>query len=100
MKRVVFLSEAFNDIEEASRWYAGQNVLLDVQFLEHIFSAIETLQNEHVGYKAKHKGLSRILVKKFPYSIYFRKDITKSVIIIFGVLHMKQDRSHLRKRKY
>ena len=98
MYRIIFLLEAIDDIEGASRWYADKQEGLDSKFKDNILSAIERLQSDKVVYKSIYRGLSRIFVKRFPYTVYFKKKKENKEIIIFGVLHMKQSRLNLDKR--
>ena len=99
MYRIIFLVEAIDEIEQAGKWYAAQQPDLDKRFTETILVTIERLQSDKIIYGAVYRGLSRVLVKRFPYIIYFKKDIGSNLIIIYGILHIKQSRSQLDKRR-
>ena len=98
MYRVVFLEEALAEIQSASIWYAEQQMGLDERFARNISDAIEKLRSDTITYKPIYRKLNRILVKRFPYAIYFKKDMENRQITILGVLHSRQHRSQLLKR--
>jgi plasmid stabilization system protein ParE len=98
MYRIIFLAGALHEIESARNWYGQQQPGVEEKFTENIFAAIEKLQSDKIIYGSIYRGLSRVFVKRFPYIVYFRKNTEHNVIIIFGVLHIKQSRSRLDKR--
>ena len=56
-----------------------------------VIGTIDTIAGEQIGYAAVYMSLSRVFVKKFPYLVYFKKDIRRNNIVIYAVLHKKQD---------
>jgi toxin ParE1/3/4 len=98
MFRVIFLLEAIDDIESGGTWYFDKQAGLDSKFKDSILATIEKLQSDKIIYSSSYRGLSRVIVKRFPYAVYFRKDMERKEIIIFGILHMKQSRTNLDKR--
>ena len=98
MYKTTFLDEASEDVKNACKWYSGQQDNLDEKFIKQLSFAIETLQSDKIIHGAVYLGLGRIFVKRFPYVIYFRKDLIKKQIIVFGVIHAKQSKDVLHKR--
>jgi len=98
MYHVSILQEAFDDIESASAWYGEQQSSLSSDFVNEIIRSIEQIQVDTIVYKPVYRQLKRVLTRRFPYAVYFKKEIKKKKIIIVGVLHMKQSKSSLLSR--
>ncbi len=98
MYEVIFLTAAIREIEHAATWYSEQQEDLGQKFKENIFAEIDKLQSDNLIHGPVYKHLSRVFAKRFPYSIFFRKDRMRKLIIISGVLHSKQNSSILDKR--
>lgn len=98
MYRVIFLEDAINEIEYAADWYRKQQYGLDNQFKDNVLNSINKLQSDTLVHGISYRGTSHVTVRKFPYAIYFRKDIDLKIITIFGVLHIKQNKAKLDKR--
>lgn len=91
MCKINFLLQAIEDIEEAATWYAQFDLHLSERFKYQVFSAIEGLNSDIVGYYPVYRGLSRVFVKRYPYSVYFIKEPLLNTITVFSVLHERQD---------
>ena len=98
MYTIIFLTDAIIDIENAAEWYAERKEGLGDSFKEYTLAAIEKLRSGNITYKIVHRGLSRVIVKRFPYLIYFKKNPQQKQIIIAAVLHMRQSKSNLKNR--
>ena len=93
------MDEALEEIEQAAQWYEAREYGLGESFKESIFTTIDRkLQTDVIIYGPVYNGLSRIFLKPFPYNVYFKKDRKTKVITVFGVLHIKQERSRLDSR--
>ncbi len=95
MYKINFLLQAIEDVEEAATWYAQFDSLLSESFKEHVLTEVEGLTSDIVRYNAVYRGLSRVFVKRFPYSIYFIKEPLLNTITVFAVLHQRQDTQKL-----
>jgi plasmid stabilization system protein ParE len=95
MYKIIFLIEAIEDIENAGNWYEQKQYGLKKRFTDHILAAIEKIQSDKIIYVPAYRGLSRVIVKRFPYIIYFRKNMVGKQITVFGVLHVRQSKTHL-----
>ena len=97
MRKIIVFPKAKKDIANSMDWYKKQaNEFLSNRFKVSIFESIDSLQNDEIEYAKVKLGFSRILVKKFPYTIYFIKN--EKDICIFAVLHNKQSRLNLEGR--
>ncbi len=70
--QVQFRIEAERDIENAARWYEAQSQGLGHNYLNQITEAVVKLKESPFLYPVVHKGIRRVLIKKFPFGIYFR----------------------------
>lgn len=74
-----------HDIDEALDYYASKNIELVRDFLERIEEAKQTILNAPEGFEVKHKNIRTLLLKRFPYHIYYI--IEGYNIIILAILH-------------
>ena len=86
------------DIQHAFEWYESKQYDLGKRFKVQVVKAIDILLDSRKDYGSIYMGLSRVFVKKFPYVVYFRKDSKRNRIVIYAVLHEKQNREILKKR--
>ena len=82
------LHTASDDIEAASRWYERERSGYGAVFLDELWRVLELLvRTPEIGPTA-HLDLRRIILRRFPYSIYYR--VTGSVIQVRACLHLRQ----------
>jgi plasmid stabilization system protein ParE len=77
--------EAIADVGEAVEWYEAQRAGLGTEFLLELDAAIERAALDPEAYAVKHRDARRVLVRRFPYSVYYL--IEPGAIEVFGVLH-------------
>lgn len=99
MAEIILLTEALIDIENAAEWYAQKQAGLGIEYKEAVFTAIDKLQSDVIKHKAVYRGLNKVIVKRFPYLVYFKAAPGNKQITVYAVLHMKQSKSVLNKRK-
>lgn len=75
----------YDDITEAVEYYYPINQKLAEDFLDRIEEAKQFILNSPKGFEEKYKNVRTILLKQFPYHIYYTIDDKK--IIILGILH-------------
>jgi plasmid stabilization system protein ParE len=93
--KVEILDEAEQDLIEGFRFYESQEQNLGDYFLDALFSDIDALQI-YAGIHAVHFGFHRLLSKRFPFAVYYRKD--GDVAQVWAVLDCRQDPMKIRKR--
>jgi toxin ParE1/3/4 len=93
---LVLLRAAEADIEEAFRWYEARRVGLGHDFVAEVDSAFERALEAPSSFPVAYRGLRRIVLKRFPYLVYFREH--DEAVQVFGVLHGRRDRRRLRRR--
>lgn len=98
MYRIVLLPLAGKDIRVAIEWYDEKSYGLGEKFREEVFAQIDRIKDDFLERGPVYEGVSRVLVKKFPYIIYYQKDPVTETITVYAVLHKKQDKGILSKR--
>ncbi len=82
--------EAEWEIKVAKAWYNEQSEGLGDRFSETIKQHINLLKNPIKDHKPVYKNNRRVLVKGFPYVIYYQRVDESLLIKIIAVLHNKQ----------
>lgn len=73
------------DVDEAFLWYEGQRPGLGNEFLEAAQAVITAISERPHLYAVIHRNTRRALVRRFPYSIYYR--IYDDVVVIVACMH-------------
>ena len=101
MKAVRILPEVAADVAEAARWYDEEGYLgLGDRFVGTFYSGVAHLQEHGEIHRTVYSGFRRVLLRPFPYALYYRYH--GEVMVISLVIHGARDprlvRSLLRKR--
>ncbi len=88
-KNVVISSRAELEITEAIEWYEKIEKSLGLSFLDNLDQAISAVIKNPEMYPVIFKNVRRILIKKFPYSIFYH--LTKNEIVVLAVFHEKRN---------
>ncbi len=87
--------EAYQDIATAKEWYESQQVGLGNRFVLGFDAAIQLLKtNPHIYQKA-YEEYRRVLIKKFPYAIFYAIDEIEKEVEIIAVFHTNQNPENL-----
>lgn len=78
-----------NDIADAYQWYEAQRPGLGDEFGAELNVAFSLLDAFSEAGPAVHRDLRRLLVRRFPYAVYYR--LTATEIVIRGCLHLHRD---------
>lgn len=93
MRRVVILTEAAEDIEQARGFYDLQEYGIGDYCADSLVADIESLALYH-GIHFRHFGFYRLLANRFPFGIYYRE--TKAETQVFAVLDLRREPNWLR----
>ena len=85
---VRFLPEALDDVIESQRWYASRQPGLGQAFAEAIAAGVERIASDPAAFPYGHGSVRRLVVRRFPYAIYFRE--AGDAIVVVAV-HGRQD---------
>ncbi len=96
MRPLILIEEAEIDVAEAHAWYESQREGLGDEYLVEVRAAIARVQAEPHVHPRVEGEIRRLLVKRFPYSILYRDEPARVVVI--AVFHAKCDPSKWRRR--
>ncbi len=78
-----------SDVLNAATWYDGRHPELGSDFVVRVRRAVEQMTADPESRTASDFGVRYWPVQRFPYVVLF--DLTKSEILILGVMHTAQD---------
>ena len=87
---------AARDVIAAYDHYEGQLPGLGEQFRAELNVAFALLQQFSEAGPAVHRDLRRLLVRRFPYALYYR--VTETALVIRGCLHLHSGPRRWRRR--
>jgi plasmid stabilization system protein ParE len=90
--RIKVTSEAKQEIIAAKQWYEEQQPDLGKDFAKTVKQQIESLKSGIVDHKIVFDETRRVLVKRFPYVIYYIRRETDKTVNIIAVLHERQNK--------
>ena len=77
------------DIDEAFLWYKRQQAGLGEEFLTAVQSALENVVAHPTRYPVVHRETRRVLLRRFPYGIYYR--VYGELIVVVACMHGRRD---------
>ncbi|MEN9509021.1 MAG: hypothetical protein RLZZ621_1584 [Gemmatimonadota bacterium] len=87
---------AARDIVGAYNWYEDRQPGLGEQFRAELAVAFALVQHFSEAGPTVHRDLRRVLLRRFPYAIYYR--LTDADVVVRGCLHLHSDPSRWRRR--
>jgi plasmid stabilization system protein ParE len=82
-------SGAEADLAEALLWYEDQAAGLSLEFLRAVEARFAGVQRNPELYPIVYRGVRRALVRRFPYSVYYRID--PDSITVLACVHSRSD---------
>ena len=79
----------FAEFDEAFDWYERQRPGLGVEFVERVQDAFDRISRAPELHAIVHRDIRRALVRKFPYSVFYR--IRDGQIVVLAVFHGKRN---------
>jgi len=92
------LTKAKLEIKKAKEWYENKSLGLGDIFAAEIEKAIDSLSSSKLDHKLVFSTHRRMLLHKFPYTIYYKRDETIRKVSVVAVLHNKQSFDTLKNR--
>jgi plasmid stabilization system protein ParE len=83
--RVVFRPEAETELLEARYWYDKQHAGLGQVFGSAVEAAITSAVQNPFAYPRVHSDTRRVLVKRFPYAVYFQ--VLPEELVVLALIH-------------
>ena len=92
-----FHPEAEAEFDGAYLWYENQRKGLGTEFVFFVNEAIERIQVHPEMYAPVQNKIRRMLVRKFPYCVFYRK--IGSEIRVIAIFHSKRNPARWQSRK-
>lgn len=86
---VTFHRAASVEIIEASEWYETKRVGLALEFIAEIDRCVSLASKHPLQFAVVSEDVRRIVANRFPYSVYFREE--KHRIVVLAVFHGSRD---------
>ena len=87
--RFVFRPEARDELLEAQAWYEQRATGLGAAFARAVEVAVDSLQRSPQQYPVVHRDIRRVLLRRFPYAIFYRA--AEDETIVLAVFHLARD---------
>jgi ParE toxin of type II toxin-antitoxin system, parDE len=86
MKALRLLPEVLEDVAQAARWYDEKGYLgLGERFLGVFYASLPRIQQDAEIHRPVYHEFRRILLKPFPYAVYYR--VHNDLVVISLVIH-------------
>ena len=88
---IAFNRAASAEFIEATAWYDSKRLGLGLEFIAEIDRCISLASINPLQFAIVKEDIRRVVANRFPYSVYFRAD--KSRIVVLAVFHGSRDPS-------
>ena len=86
---ITFHRAASAEFIEASAWYETKRMGLALEFMAEIDRCVSLASKHPLQFAVVREGIRRVVVNRFPYSVYFRSDENR--IVVLAVFHGSRD---------
>jgi len=86
---VTFHRAASAEFIEASAWYEAKRMGLALEFMAEIDRCVSLASKQPLQFAVAREDVRRIVANRFPYSVYFRAE--KHRIVVLAVFHGSRD---------
>lgn len=86
MKKVIFLPQAEQEMNEAALFYDSHREGLGREFLSMIKKGTDAISLNPMSYPNQRHEIRRILVSRFPYGILYHEE--EEQIVVIAVMHL------------
>jgi plasmid stabilization system protein ParE len=85
----VFRRSAKIEFIEAASWYENKRSGLGLEFISEIERCIALAAEDPSRYASVHRDIRRVVANRFPFSVYFRAEETR--IVVLAVFHGRRN---------
>jgi plasmid stabilization system protein ParE len=86
---ISFHRAASEEFLEASAWYESKRLGLSLEFMSEIDRCVSQASINPFQFAVAHKDIRRVVAHRFPYSIYFRTEPSR--IVVLAVFHSSRN---------
>jgi toxin ParE1/3/4 len=87
--KVVFRRAAQREFDDATLWYEERRRGLGAEFVAEVDRAIESIAQNPSRFPVIHRDLRCIRVRRFPYSVFFRVEPAR--VVVLAVFHVRRN---------
>jgi len=91
-----YLRDAAGEVREAAEWYGARNPVLRSAFRLAIRKSVAAAVENPGRFRCVYGEFRRVLMKRFPYAIWFRWH--EETVVIVTVIHCARDPDELQRR--
>ena len=84
-----YLEDALAEAEEAARWYAERSPTAATVFASELDAAAQAIVRMPDSWPAYDHGTRRFLLRRFPYSVVYRVEANRIVIVAVAHAHRR-----------
>ncbi len=95
--KIIVEPRAKEDIIEIKKWYRSQKPGLENEFVSELEENVSFLIQNPLLFEIKYKSFRAVVLKKFPYLIYYF--INQNNVHILAVLAAKQDQKNILEKR-
>ncbi len=88
---IILSKEAEFDIEEGVEWYDSTKRGLGFEFAYRIEEKFELIEEHPFMYAEIYKDIRRVLLKKFPYAIFYYVSEEQKEINVFAIINTQRN---------
>ena len=93
---LIITPDAEADLGEARAWYERQHRGLGKELMKCVEEALDRIKLLPEAYREVAPGIRRVIVRRFPYGVYYRVD--RNQIAVLAFYHCKRDPRGWKKR--
>ena len=88
-RRLEYLDDALDEAEEAARWYAERSPTAAAGFTDELDVAAAAIERAPESWPQYDHGTRRFLLRRFPYFLVYRIELTRVVIVAVAHAHRR-----------
>lgn len=96
MKKVIFLPQSEDEMNDSAIFYESQSRGLGREFLEAIKKGTNDISHQPRAYPILRNDIRRKLIGRFPYGILYREE--EELIVVIAVMHLHRAPEYWRHR--
>lgn len=93
---ITFLREARREFDDAHDWYESRRTGCGDEFSDRVDEALNLILQSPESWPFVYKDLRCVIVKKFPYAIFYRLETHR--IVVVAVFHGSRNPIHWQRR--
>ena len=93
---VSFRRAARAEFIEAAAWYEARRLNLGLEFIAAIDRCVALAAEQPLLFGVTHNGIRRVVANRFPYSVYYRAEAHR--IVVLAVFHASRNHSIWQRR--